>query len=274
MDDALCFYSIVRFLPFAETQEFANVGIVLWAPRHNALIFRLQTRRYKRITDFFERVDGTTFRRIMREVQHELRRVSDQFGKVGSHRGSEAVARLWEELLKPKSTQVVFGPERLVLADNPQERLQELFSRYVERDFVTREYAETTLKRQVAGWLQEANLAQRFQEARIGNEAYSATFPFVSRDGQASLRVIKPLALTQADATAITEHGGMWVLRLSKLREHRLQPEHLLFPYDGDHREDSLLGQARRDVLLDLERLGAQTIPASERRVVLEFAGA
>ena len=27
-----CLYSIVRFAPFAETEEFANVGIVLTAP--------------------------------------------------------------------------------------------------------------------------------------------------------------------------------------------------------------------------------------------------
>lgn len=32
-----CLYSIVRFAPYAETEEFANVGIVLTAPAYGRM---------------------------------------------------------------------------------------------------------------------------------------------------------------------------------------------------------------------------------------------
>ena len=47
-----CQYALLRFRPFAETGEFANVGIVLLAPEARFFGFRL-LKRYGRITQFF-----------------------------------------------------------------------------------------------------------------------------------------------------------------------------------------------------------------------------
>lgn len=49
-----CRYAIVRFLPYAETQEFANVGIVLACPETGYFGFRLEIRHTRRFTDFFK----------------------------------------------------------------------------------------------------------------------------------------------------------------------------------------------------------------------------
>lgn len=36
-----CLYSIVRYAPFAETEEFANIGVVVCAPQKHIFLFRL-----------------------------------------------------------------------------------------------------------------------------------------------------------------------------------------------------------------------------------------
>lgn len=38
-----CLYSIVRYAPYAETEEFANIGVLLCAPKESTLISSSQS---------------------------------------------------------------------------------------------------------------------------------------------------------------------------------------------------------------------------------------
>ena len=53
MNKLACRYAILKFLPYTETGEFANVGVVLACPATGFFGFKLETRRYARFTDFF-----------------------------------------------------------------------------------------------------------------------------------------------------------------------------------------------------------------------------
>ena len=55
-----CQYALLRFRPFAETGEFANVGIVLLAPEARFFGFKLLN-RYGRITQFFKELDKKVY---------------------------------------------------------------------------------------------------------------------------------------------------------------------------------------------------------------------
>ena len=71
-----CHYAIVRFMPFVETGEFGNVGIVLFSPTARYFGFKLLGQRYSRITNFFEQLDTKLFRASMHATQAELQRVT------------------------------------------------------------------------------------------------------------------------------------------------------------------------------------------------------
>jgi hypothetical protein len=75
MSKVACHYAIARFAPYVETGEFANVGILLMAPKAGFFGFKLQTRRHKRITGFFEEVDAKLYREAMRVLRDELERI-------------------------------------------------------------------------------------------------------------------------------------------------------------------------------------------------------
>ena len=55
-----CHYAIVRFMPFIETGEFANVGVVMFAPQARYFGFKLLVNRQARVTNFFEQLDAKT----------------------------------------------------------------------------------------------------------------------------------------------------------------------------------------------------------------------
>ena len=53
-----CQYALLRFRPFVETGEFANVGVVLLAPEARFFGFKLLNKqRHGRITHFFHQLD-------------------------------------------------------------------------------------------------------------------------------------------------------------------------------------------------------------------------
>lgn len=269
---ALCFYAIVRFTPFVETEEFANVGVVLYAPADKYFGFDMLTTRLARVAAFFEPVDAALLRRTMKDVRDELERVAHEFEALTRLGRADAGMALWRELLKPKSSQIALSSERVVLSERPREQVGELFKRYVEHGFVTPEYVERVLERRVSGWLRAARLDGRFRKDVIGDDRFKVRFPFVGQAASGGAKVIKPLALTQPDSVEILEHGGPWIQRLRNLQKRGLLPEQILFAYEGRTDEDTPAGEARRDVLADLHALRVQTASMAASAEVLAFA--
>ena len=70
-------YAIVQFAPFVETGEFANVGIIMIAPKLRFFGFELELKRFKRVTEFFDDVDGKFYRHTLNNLKDELERVAE-----------------------------------------------------------------------------------------------------------------------------------------------------------------------------------------------------
>lgn len=272
----VCHYSIVRFQPFVETGEFANVGVVLFAPAARYFGFKLLVNRHARVTNFFEQLDAKVFRLSMRTFRDELQRVAEMLKPLGTDRRLKALDKdgalaLWQEVIKPRETMIRFSESRVVLAHDAKAKLQELYGFYVERNFATREYQEQVLERGLRGWLREADLQNRFFPARVGNDEYHAQFPFVELDGERPTKIIKPLNLGYTEASRIIDHGGQWTVRVNALRRRNLLPARVLFAVDGPS-DATARGKARQEVVAELEDLGVVVAPYTERQAILEFA--
>ncbi len=133
-----CQYAIVRFMPYIETGEFANVGILLWAPKTRYLGFKLLRKKHARITQFFEELDRAVYLKTMANLDAELCRVQtmlqDQIGEFGDNDREYGLHKgLFRELIRPRETIVRFSEQRAVLTDNPEKTLTELYEYYVDR---------------------------------------------------------------------------------------------------------------------------------------------
>lgn len=273
-----CHYAIVRFMPFVETGEFANVGVMLYAPGARYFGFKLQVQRHARVTNFFEQLDGKVFRSVMSAFREEMERTSQLFKRLGTDHRFEALDRsaadaLWSELLKPKGSTLQVSEARIVLAHNAAQQVDALFEYYVERNFVTREYQEKLLERGVKEWLRAAQLLTQFVPARVGNDEYHAQFPFVAMEGTAAVKVIKPLNLGYPDASRIIDHGGQWLVRVNALKKRELLPSRVLFAVDGPS-DQSARGRAAREVTQALMDTGVTVAAYREQQQLIEFARA
>jgi hypothetical protein len=276
MKKLACQYAIVQFMPFIETGEFANIGVVMMEPKEGYFGYKLQTKRVKRITQFFEDLDANVFRNATNELKVELDRVHNTLKAHGFDRRLKTnnvgfATGLFAEVLRPRETIIRFSQPRAVLADNPKEALKQLYDFYVERDFVTKEYRETVLEKGVRNLLLNAQVAQSFHKERIGDSEFGVQFPFVEFDNQLPIKIIKPLNLGQVDSTRILEHGGKWEFRIRELKKRNVFPEQALFAVEGptgDRRREN----AYDEVVEMLTGTGVTVLPFTERNQIVKFA--
>ncbi len=269
-----CRYAIVQFLPYAETGEFANVGIVLLCPEQGYFGYRLQdTRHTKRITAFFERLDRTVYVRALKFFQEELARVKAILdNEIFPRADAEASRQLFTALTHAREAIVRIAPTRAILTADPAQEVDALFGRYVEHDFAIPEHRETVLERRIGELLRIWSVDKAFRPRRIGNDETRARFPFVLLDDGKPIKAIKPLFLAQDEPHKIFEHADFWIPKMRRLRARGLLPAATLIsteaPPDNDGKRFKAFAEVR-DELLGLE---LQTAPASDENAIRHFA--
>ncbi len=271
-----CLYSIVRFAPFVETGEFANVGVVMIAPEQRYFDFRLMIQRHARVTHFFEQLDAKIYKASMLNLKEELNRVASLLRQHGFDRRFKAndqdfAKRLFAEVVRPRETIIKFGEPRAALADDMKATLDELYGYYVERKFVTREYQEAVLERGMRKWLYQARILNRFARREIGDEEYHAAFPFVECHDDRPVKVLKPLHLAHDQSSKILDHGGQWLFRAGQLKRRNQLPQNLLFAVQKPQ-GDGARERACQEIIDGLRDEGAVVLPYSDKEHIMEFA--
>lgn len=269
-----CRYAVVQFLPYAETGEFANVGIALLCPERGFFGFRLQnTRRTKRITGFFERLDRTVYVRAQGLFEQELARVKTLLDTEMFPRADAETARqLFAALTHPREAIMRFAPTRAILTTDPAQELDALFSRYVEHDFATPEHREEVLEKRIGQLLRTLPLNRPFQAHTIANDETRARFPFVVIDNDKPVKAIKPLFLAQDEPYKIFEHADFWLPKMRRLQARGLLPAATLVSTEAPPETDSKRFKAFVEVRNELLGLGMQTAPSNDEGAIQRFA--
>jgi hypothetical protein len=271
-----CNYAVARFLPYAETEEFVNVGVVLHCPETGYLDFRM-ARKWSRVTEFFPELDKDLYREAL-----QFFRVDLQCAQVTAGSGDArqlvmenarcADAEVFREIVRPRESLFRFGTPRTVMTGDPRQKLEELHSFYVDRQYAKeREYQETLMTNHFRRLFLRSGAASHFHTGTLGNDNYSVSVPFVYRKGERAVKAIKPLDLNKESSTRIYEHGDQWLNRVRRLRDINSLPEHFLFavkaPTSGAARTE-----AAKEIEQELIRLEMQVLPFGEELRVVEFA--
>lgn len=275
----VCNYCIVRFLPYPESGEFVNVGVVVHSPETGFFDFRLERRKFRRIANFFPELKRDFYRDGMSACFDEMNRIRTEIGVSGEHAGQMVFepalsAVLFRELVRPRESIIRYSEPGTILSPEPEVVLNELFAYYVERMFAQEsDYQEEVMRKRVLNMLQTHRILGRFKQAyRVGNEEYNFRLPFVreSRIGVIE-KAIKPLNLAQADSTRIYDHGELWVNRIKRLKKMDAAPREMLFtvnePPSGTRKHGAFM-----EVCGELKHQGAKVLRATEELAIVEFA--
>ncbi len=268
-------YAIVRFQPHVETEEFANIGIVLVAPDIGYLDFKLETRRFSRLTGFFDSLEPSIIRSALKNYSAELKRVKE----FSRHNGegqtrfeferSDNAEHLFVSLTKNREGIIQFSEVRFAMTDNPKGKLEDLFDYYVGRNFVSPQYREGILESKVRNMLKADNLSQKFKRVSFDDGVYSATFPFVKMVDNSPTRIIKPIFLGQEEATRLIDHGNKWLFTINRLK--RFLPRDVIFAVEGPSREVTQQ-RAFKETVEQFEANNIQVVDATNERELMSAA--
>lgn len=267
-----CRYAVVQFAPYRETGEFANAGVVLMCPESGYVGFKLQTRRTKRITDFFDELPRSFYVRAVKAMEDELLRVADVVAKAPSTGRAEYLRQVFDSLIHPREALVRFSAPRAVMTADPVAELARQFEHCVERAFATPEYVEKAMERRIKHLLDGLKLMAPFAPQRVGDDAFYANFQLVQQQGDTLTKIIKPFRLNQDEPVDIYEHGDAWLQKIKRLRNRNLLPDDVLFAVKAPPLADAKRHAAFAEICSDLIKLDVQTVDEDADREITDFA--
>ncbi|AZF14777.1 DUF3037 domain-containing protein [Pseudomonas sp. R3-18-08] len=221
----ICNYSILRFLPYPETGEFVNIGIVLLA-NTGEFKFKVAAKR-QRVTRFFETLEHKVYLRAKGEVEDEFNRLVEFFANHKTE--TTLLTSTFKHLIHPRETMMRFSQPGSMATDNIGQALDDLFEHYVNHSFASKEYQEKVLERQLGTLLASSNLKQLYKEQRLGTNDYDVRFPFVMLDDHIAEQAIKPIFFGQSEPGKILEHGDAWLSKVMRLNKANKLAKDTLF---------------------------------------------
>jgi len=271
-----CNYAVLRFLPYPETGEFVNLGVVVHCAPAGFLSSRIETAKHKRVTDFFPEVDLAQFRYGRAAIAAEIHRVQRLHSapKMAARVHRDRGRALFLELVRAREAVFRFGDIRTILTPKPEAVVDELFGRYVERQFArTKEYQETVMARRYYEALQLQRPGQGFVRNReVGTAAYRVRVPIISREEDSRgvpCRALKPLDLDRTEPSAVIDHGDAWIGRVRRLKEVQRLPERMIFAVRAAGA--GLTGEAAHDIVEKLRAEGVTVGDAADTERIVQL---
>jgi len=279
MKKLICNYNVIRFLPYPETREFVNIGILACCPQVGWMDYVLEPRKTKRISDFFPELEMNLYRAGRKHLLAEMDRFVAEYRLADTTQwqlphAQEMLATFFAEIIRPREEIFRFGEPATLLTHDPVKDLKALFNHYVDRHFAhKKDYQETLMTERVKDLFKEKNII-RYRPERVGTDEYHVTLPFVARADNESrpARALKPLNLNQSETTDIFNHGDAWRNRIERLGRIDCLPRHMLFAVQCPPPEDRKRFGAAKEICDLLTEKGMEVTPFENQQNVTRFA--
>jgi hypothetical protein len=264
------YYAVVRFMPFIETREFANIGVVLIEPKTGKFLFKLAPKRFGRVTHFFDDLDGQLYRNGIDVFTSELERIQEYF--VTHSLFGKNLVEQFNELTRRRESVVHFGEVGRILSIDAKQVLDNLYQRFVIRDFVTKDYKEQQMVRTLKERFTDV-LPIKYKEKTFKAGVYDIKMPLVY-DFEQRISIIKPLALEQQTPLKAAVHGETWIKHVQRLIKHNvIKPENALFTIEKPKGRKDFI-QVYDDIVGEIKDIGVEALNFENIDSVINFAKA
>jgi hypothetical protein len=271
MKELICNYALIRFLPYRETGEFVNIGVVVYAPEVDYFGFKLTAMNHRRIRAFFPEMDQTVYRAAVGSVMQELERQRGRFsGIFGSTIATNENLAAFRALLRRKESLIHFAEPGMKLG-LPEPTLQTLFDDYVMRKFAAHPiYQEKVMQNELRKWLNEWGLRSQYRKDQvIGDQLFHVTLPFVRYENEKPTAAIKPVDLNRDASTDVFEHGGRWIQRFRRLKLRGQLPARMVVPISFP---TGIARDAADQIVTELGEVGVDAPDFADRALIRQLA--
>lgn len=212
------YFSVLRYAYDPLTQEFVNIGVVVYAPGHDFIAAEC-TSHYSRISKMFRRVDGPTFRGLTRYIEHQVERLRDDLSK-GALFQDASLESILSKILPDDESAIRFSPGGAGITDDPQKALSALYERYVARyesstEIVRRD--DEDVWRIFRDPMVKTHAITRLVPKKITAPNYEYEFQHSWKNGVWHL--YEPISFDLADPNSLLDKANRWLGRATNLYE-------------------------------------------------------
>lgn len=264
-----CLYSIIRYAPYAETEEFANIGVVLCAPVLGEFHYQITHAKNARVKNFFR--DEVIFPHAKDAIAREMKYAQEHSRKFSN---PENLANFFNYLIGRKESIVHFSPARVVMSDRPQEITHELFDKFVNHSDITKESREAILTRELKShFCHYKDLKNVFKKETLGGELTRFSIPFVAKRNGEIVCAIKPLAFTQDKPEKMIEHCDSWTAKVLRAASEKiLLISNVLFTIDHPTQPNKLEAKAMNEIRNTFDEKGIRYLNHKDDVSIIKFA--
>ena len=222
-------FSILRYVHDVVTEEFINVGVVLYC-RPLRYLGVLCNSRYRRLSETFKDVNGDHYRDVVRYVEARLEAEGERMAtELPFEKLPAGVLEITGRILPPDDTALQFSAERGGLTEDPAKTLDMLYERYVDR------YTGKALKPSRTDdevWhvfklpLEKHRILAHLQPHQIEGKDYAYEFKNAWKNAQWHL--YEPVSFDLLEGESVMEKAIRWVGRVDNLIDGAERNFHLV----------------------------------------------
>jgi hypothetical protein len=244
---------ILRYVHDVVTGEFANIGVVLYAPEQRFLEARFAT-SYERLNAIFLKIDHLHFRALMRYMANGFEQLGGEVRDGLTVQPVNALSEIVKQVLPPDDSSLQWSQQGGGITDDPARVLGEVYTRFVERYIAGATQVSRTDEEIAKPFKAKlGKVASKLSEKTIETKDYQYDFAFAWKND--IWHLYEPVSFDLVDPNSIREKANRWLGRGVALNDatERFKIHFLL----GEPRQDGTR-QAFENAIHLLEKIPGQ----------------
>jgi len=206
-------YVTLRYVHDVVTGEFANIGVVVYAPDQRALKARF-TVSYERLNAIFLKIDHAHFRAMVRYLGNRFAEMADELRDALQLAPVTGITDLVRKVLPPDDSSLQWSETSGGLTSNLDQTVKELYARLVERYERSSENQSRTdeeIGRPFRAKLDQKKVGPKVSEKQITAKDYDYKFQFAWKNS--IWHLYEPVSFDLVDPNSILEKANRWLGR-------------------------------------------------------------
>lgn len=212
-------YCVLRYVHDTTSNEFVNVGVVLYAPETHYLSALCRT-TYGRLNKVFPGVNAEHFKSLMRYIQARIEEQGERIAGELPLTAPSSVLEFAQAILPRDDSSLQWSPAGSGRTDDPAGTLERLFNRmvlrYEERQAVPVR-SDEDVWRNFKRNLEERQVLKHFQPKKIAVQDDEIEFEYAWKNGL--WHCLEPLSFDLTAADGIREKAHRWFGQIASLRD-------------------------------------------------------
>ena len=201
----------LRYVHDVVTGEFANVGVVLYAPEQRYLEARFTT-SYERLNALFVKIDHANYRNLIRYLSNRFVELATEVRDGLNLVPVQGIEELVRRVLPKDDSSLQWSAPGGGFSANPGETVGQLYARMIERYSRTGEVAsrnDEDIAKPFKARLKKA--AEKLQEKRVEARDYQYEFHYAWKNS--IWHLYEPVSFDLMDPGSIVEKANRWLGR-------------------------------------------------------------